>query len=129
MLGPNLGLLAAAGAASPLGLLHLGVEEMGLVGDRDFNGISLEFPIVLDNNDADLDVASMCSFSVENVGGVYNKSVALSPMCTLTTTLPLPPRPQACGSYLSPLRLYNDPNAGDADSGGKDNSVKTLDLP
>ncbi|ORX89566.1 hypothetical protein BCR34DRAFT_595112 [Clohesyomyces aquaticus] len=100
MLGPNalrpldLGLLAAVGAASPLGSLRLDIEETGLVRDRVRDGISLEFPILLDNNaalesdsiantlsisslrddlDVDLDVASMRSFFIENVGGVYNK--------------------------------------------------------
>ncbi|KAF2741702.1 hypothetical protein M011DRAFT_482317 [Sporormia fimetaria CBS 119925] len=122
----------------------------------------------------------MSSFSVENVGGVYNNDVpeqdnlyvdvgmgtqplatrkrtyassaevldsedsrsakrrsarpqsdiiAPSPMCTPTTSPPPPPPPQTCGSHLSPLGVPNDPNAGNVDGGGKDNSVETSDLP
>ncbi|KAF2257932.1 hypothetical protein CC78DRAFT_162207 [Lojkania enalia] len=220
MSGPNRGLLATAGAAPPPGLRHLdgkgdfntvlppqipqsqqavGVEDIRLVGDRDFDGISPEFPILLDDDavlesdsiadtqstdrvrddlNADLDAACMSSFSAENVGGVYNNDapeqdelyvdvgmgtqplatrkrtyassaevldsedsrsakrrssrpqsdiIAPSPMCTPTT--PPPPPPQTCGSHLSPLGVRNDPNAGNVDGGGKDNSVETSDLP
>ncbi|KAF2176313.1 hypothetical protein K469DRAFT_28909 [Zopfia rhizophila CBS 207.26] len=53
------------------------------------------------------------------------ESLAPSPVCTpmLTTT------PQARGSHHSPLKVSNDPNAGDVDGGGKDNGADTPDLP
>ncbi|KAF2194677.1 hypothetical protein K469DRAFT_686662 [Zopfia rhizophila CBS 207.26] len=54
------------------------------------------------------------------------ESLPTSPVCILTSTTTSPP--QARESYRSPLRVSNNPNAGNVDSSGKDNSANTSEL-